>query len=129
MPYVDANNIPERLVPPPFERALKVVMSPETNPEVKDFTLLFSQLAPNGGCTDLHSHEESGELMVFVSGKGKAWLAGEECELRPGVAIYAPPGVEHKTLNTGEEPLQIVCLFIPPAPADYTEKMGSHLEQ
>ncbi|HEY5502454.1 MAG TPA: cupin domain-containing protein, partial [Candidatus Anoxymicrobiaceae bacterium] len=56
-------------------------------------------------------------------GTGKAWLAGEECELKPGVAIYAPPGVEHRTLNTGTEPLEIVCVFVPPAPADYIRQM------
>lgn len=122
MPYVDAKDLPEKKVPKPCERSLKVVMSPETHPDVKDFTLLFATLAPDGGCTDLHVHETSGELMVFVSGSGKAWLAGDEYELKPGVAIYAPPGVEHRTLNTGGVPLEIVCVFIPPAPADYVKR-------
>lgn len=122
MPYVDAGGIKEARVPKPFERSLKVIMAPETHPEIKDFTLLFSKLAPRGGCTDFHAHEESGELMVITSGRGKAWLAGEECELKPGVAVYAPPGVEHKTLNTGDEPLEIVCIFVPPAPSDYIRR-------
>lgn len=122
MPYVDASKVPESRVPPPFERALKVVMSPETHDDVKDFTLIFSALAPRGGCTDFHAHESTGELMVFTQGTGKAWLDGEEHELKPGVAMYAPPGVEHKTLNTGEVPLEIVCVFVPPAPADYIDR-------
>lgn len=124
MAYADSNDVPERRVPEPFERSLKVVMSPETHADVRDFTLLLSELAPNGGGTDFHAHEASGELMVFLSGEGKAWLAGEELELRPGVAMYAPPGVEHKTLNTGNEPLHIICVFIPPAPDEYVKKMG-----
>jgi mannose-6-phosphate isomerase-like protein (cupin superfamily) len=120
MPFVDINSIAESKVPKPFERALKVVMSPETHPdEVKDFTLLLSTLAPNGGCTDFHAHEKSGELMVFISGHGKGWLAGVQHEIKPGTAMFAPPGVEHKTMNTGDEPLTIVCVFVPPAPADY----------
>lgn len=119
MAFVDGRDLPEKQVPPPFERALKVVMSPETQKDVKDFTLLYSLLAPNGGCTDFHSHVESGELMVFTSGVGKAWLDGVERDVGPGVAMYAPPGVEHKTMNTGDEPLTIVCVFVPPAPADY----------
>lgn len=122
MPYVDANILRASKVPKPFERELKVLMSPETYDDVKDFTLLFSTLAPEGGCTDFHTHEASGELMVFTSGHGKGWLAGKEYDLKPGVAIYAPPGVEHKTMNTGKEPLQIVCVFVPPAPADYIRK-------
>ncbi len=123
MPYVDAGGLPAANVPRPFERELKVVMSPETHPDVEGFTLLFSTLAPAGGGTDTHSHEGSGELMVVVSGRGKAWLAGEEHILKPGAALYAPPGVEHRTLNEGGIPLELVCVFIPPAPADYIEKM------
>jgi mannose-6-phosphate isomerase-like protein (cupin superfamily) len=123
MPYVDASMLPASSVPPPFERTLKVIMSPETHDDVQDFTLIFSALAPRGGCTDLHSHAGSGELMVFTRGTGKAWLAGEEHEVRPGVAIYAPPGVEHRTLNTGDVPVEIVCVFVPPAPSGYISEM------
>lgn len=123
MPYVDANELPAVSVPSPFERSLKVVMSPQTHPGVEGFTLLFSTLAPGGGGTDLHSHEESGELMVAVAGTGRAWLAGDEHALKPGVALYAPPGVKHRTLNTGSVPLELVCVFVPPAPADYVERM------
>jgi mannose-6-phosphate isomerase-like protein (cupin superfamily) len=123
MPYVDASNIPEARVPSPFERALKVIMSPETHPDVEGFTLIFSSLAPHGGCTDFHVHEGSGELMVCTQGTGKGWLAGEEYELKPGVAIYAPPGVEHRTLNTGDARLEIGCVYRPRAPADYIRQM------
>lgn len=123
MAYVDASRIVESRVPAPFERALKVVMDPTTQEDVEGFTLIYSALAPDGGATDFHTHESSGELMVFTQGAGRAWLAGQEYELKPGVAIYAPPGVEHRTLNTGNIPLEIVCVFIPPAPADYIMEM------
>lgn len=120
MPFLDINQITGVQILKPFERELKIVMSPETHPGVViDFTLLYSTLAPNGGCTDFHAHDKSGELMIFISGSGKAWLGGEEHILKPGVAMYAPPGVEHKTLNTGDEPLVIVCVFVPPASPDY----------
>lgn len=122
MPYVDSEEVPASQVPKPFERSLKVIMAPQTHPEVTDFTLLFSTLAPDGGCTDMHAHETGGELMIFTSGLGRAWLGGEEYELKPGVVIYAPPGVEHKTMNMGEEPLDIICVFIPPAPGDYVRR-------
>ncbi len=112
MPYVDFSKIDAAKVGKPFERELKILLSPENDPAVKDFTLILSTLAPNGGCTDSHSHD-GGELMMFISGEGKAWLDGEEYRLKPGVAIYAPPGVAHRTLNTGGEPLQILCVFIP----------------
>lgn len=123
MPYVDAGGVPAAKVPEPFERELKVLMSPETHPDVEGFTLLLSTLAPGGGGTDVHSHDGSGELMVVASGRGRAWLAGAEHRLKPGAALYAPPGVEHRTLNDGEEPLELICVFVPPAPSDYVERM------
>lgn len=123
MPYVDANDLPAARVPKPFERELKVVMSPETHPDVEGFTLLFSNLATGGGATDSHAHDGSGELMVVVSGRGRAWLAGEEHELQPGAVMYAPPGVEHRTLNEGSGPLELICVFVPAAPADYVKQM------
>lgn len=123
MAYADADDVVEARVPAPFERALKVVMDPSTHDDVDRFTLIFSELAPGGGSTDFHRHEGSGELMVITGGEGKAWLGGREYPLKPGVALYAPPGEEHRTLNTGGVPLEIVCVFMPPAPADYVQSM------
>lgn len=119
MPIVDMNQIPSARVGKPFERELKVILSPDSNADVKGFSLLESILAPDGGCTDFHSHPTSGELMIIMSGKGKAWLEGKEYELKPGTAIYAPPGVEHKTLNTGSEPVRIACVFVPSIDTTY----------
>ena len=57
--------------------------------------------------------------MIFLSVKVKAWIKGAEYELKPGVAIYAPPCVPHKTMNTGDEPLMIACVFVPPVSTEY----------
>ncbi len=119
MPFVDMEKIPGSKIPRPFERELKVIMSPETHSDVNGFTLMMSTLAPEGGCTDFHTHDTSGELMIILSGRGKALLAGEVFELRAGVSMYAPPGVIHKTINTGSEPLKIACVFVPPVDASY----------
>jgi putative monooxygenase len=119
MPYADFSTIPGAKVEKPFERELKIILSPESDPEVKGFTLIVSTLSPLGGCTDFHAHTEAGELMIFMSGIGKAWLAGVEYPLKPGVALYAPPGVVHRTMNTGFEPLTIACVFVPPITTGY----------
>jgi len=119
MPYIDFSKITGEKVSKPFARELKVIMSPDTHRDVKDFSLILSTLEPDGGCTDVHAHENEGELMIFMSGTGKAWLDGVEYELKPGVAIYAPPGVGHKTLNTGKTPLAIACVFVPGVSTDY----------
>ncbi|HSV96541.1 MAG TPA: cupin domain-containing protein [Spirochaetota bacterium] len=119
MPIVDMNSIQSAKVDKPFERELKVIMSPDTDAAVQGFSLIESILAPNGGCTDLHAHPVSGELMIIMSGSGRAWMDGKEFELKPGVAMYAPPGVEHKTLNTGSEPVRIACVFVPAIDTSY----------
>jgi len=119
MPYVDFAEVEGAKVGKPFERELKILMSADMQPDVEGFTLIVATLAPNGGCTDVHSHESSGELMVFMSGSGKAWLDDVEYALKPGVAMYAPPGVSHKTMNTGEEPLMIACVFVPAVDTNY----------
>jgi mannose-6-phosphate isomerase-like protein (cupin superfamily) len=122
MSFIDFLEMKGTKIDKPFERELKIIMSPDTDKTIKGFSLLVSILEPEGGCTDFHSHEDRGELMIFMTGYGKAWLAGKEYELKPGVAIYAPPGVEHKTLNTGKEPLQIACVFVPAISTDYILK-------
>ncbi len=119
MPFIDFSEINGSKIDEPFEREIKFLLSPDIDPSVKDFTFLLSTLAPNGGCTDYHTHTDAGELMIFMSGKGKAWLDGIEHELKPGVAMYAPPGTVHKTMNTGPEPLQIACVFVPAISTDY----------
>ncbi len=122
MPFIDFSTVEGSKIDQPFERELKILLSPDRNDEVKDFTLLLSTLAPNGGCTDFHGHENEGELMIFMSGRGRAWMNDREYELKPGTAMYAPPGVAHKTMNTGDEPLQIACIFIPAVNASYIEE-------
>ena len=119
MPFVDFSTLQGFPVDKPFERELAVALSPGADPDVSGFTLIISTLAPDGGCTDSHTHGDAGELMVFITGKGKAWLDGKEYELKPGVALYAPPGKTHKTMNTGSEPLQIACVFVPAISTEY----------
>lgn len=72
--FVKFNGIQGTKINKPFERELKVIMSPDKDASIKDFTFIVSTLAPHGGCTDFHEHPESGELMIFLSGKGKAWF-------------------------------------------------------
>jgi mannose-6-phosphate isomerase-like protein (cupin superfamily) len=122
MIYKDFSAMSGMKVEKPFERELKVILSPETDEEVKDFTFIISTLAPHGGCTDFHGHDDAGELMIFMSGTGKAWVGDTEYELKPGVAIYAPAGVQHKTLNTGSVPLEIACVFTPAISTSYVLK-------
>ncbi|MCX8124439.1 MAG: cupin domain-containing protein [Spirochaetes bacterium] len=120
--FINFSSIKGFKVNKPFERELKPLLSSDTHPEIKDFTFILSTLAPNGGCTDFHSHPESAELMIFLSGSGRAWCENSEFEIKPLTALYAPPGSMHKTLNTSNEPLHIACIFIPAISTEYIRK-------
>lgn len=70
-----------------------------------------------GSKIPMHCHDDSEEAMFIVSGKGKLIVEGEgEFELTPGTAIFAPCGVKHEIVNTGDEPIKIVWAYAPPLP-------------
>jgi len=63
-----------------------------------------------------HAHESSEEGMYLISGKGRLITEKGEEDLRPGMAIYMPPGVKHSIINTGDEPMRLVWVYCPPLP-------------
>jgi len=48
------------------------------------------------------------EALYVVSGKGELRAGGEVFALRPGVAVYVPPGTPHGGRTTGDEPVVVV---------------------
>ena len=52
----------------------------------------------------IHSHSEAEEIIFVYGGQGKAYVGDEVADLKPGTVIYLPPNVEHRFVNTGDEP-------------------------
>ena len=48
----------------------------------------------------LHHHERTTELYLVLEGTGFVDLDGERIPVRPGTAIYLPPGVRHRAVGT-----------------------------
>jgi putative monooxygenase len=69
-----------------------------------------------GSMIPRHAHEGGEEAMFIIGGKGTFVVEDEEQEVRPGMAIYIPPGVEHSIVNIGEEELKLVWVYSPPLP-------------
>jgi len=71
-----------------------------------------------GSRIPVHSHGESEEAMFIASGKGKLVVNGgeEEYPLEAGTAIFAPLGVSHEIVNTGDEPIKVIWAYAPPLP-------------
>lgn len=62
----------------------------------------------------IHSHSEAEEIIFVFGGQGKAFVDDEVADLKPGTVIYIPPKVEHRFVNTGNEPLWITWTLSPP---------------
>ncbi len=75
---------------------------------------LAEATVPVGGATTAHYHPVSEELYFITHGTGLMRLSGEERPVAPGDCIVIPPGAEHKLLNTGDEPLRLLCCCAPP---------------
>lgn len=106
-------------VGPPYERTLKVVLSPEVG-GVDSLTFIISSLYP-GSQTNVHHHGISGELMYFLSGRGKATLGDLSYDIEPDTALYAGPGIEHQIINTSDEMMKVACIYVPPLSKDYVD--------
>ena len=62
----------------------------------------------------MHSHSEAEEIISVFGGKGKAFVDNEVADLKVGAVIYIPPNVEHRFVNTSDEPLWITWTLSPP---------------
>jgi len=99
-----------------LERGRIKMIFDETTP-TKSLVFGFFTLDP-GAKPSLHYHEVE-EVQYVLYGYGVLHdYEGKERPLRPGVAVYAPPGIEgaHSFENTGDIPLGVLFAF--PAPKD-----------
>lgn len=70
-----------------------------------------------GGHTPYHQHGYEHEALV-LKGQGMLKSAGGDLPLHSGDVVWIPANEQHQFLNTGSEPLEIVCLI--PAPRSCT---------
>jgi mannose-6-phosphate isomerase-like protein (cupin superfamily) len=81
--------------------------------ESRNLTVTWVECAP-ASQQPLHSHAESEQVYVIVSGRGMMLVDGESREVGPGDTILIPPGSQHAIRNhTGEE-LVFVSAASPP---------------
>jgi mannose-6-phosphate isomerase-like protein (cupin superfamily) len=75
---------------------------------------LAEATVPAGRATTAHYHPRTEELYFFTAGAGRLRIGDEEREVRAGDCAVIPPGAEHKLINTGDEPLVLLCCCSPP---------------
>jgi mannose-6-phosphate isomerase-like protein (cupin superfamily) len=84
---------------------------------------LAEATVPVGAATIAHLHRTSEELYFFTAGSGRLRVGDDERDVRPGDCAVIPPGAEHKLVNTGDEPLVLLCCCAPAYSHDDTVLM------
>jgi mannose-6-phosphate isomerase-like protein (cupin superfamily) len=101
--------------PPPHERTLKVLLSPDIQP-ISPGLGMGMVILPPGRSSSSHSHETEQEVWYVVSGRGRVRVGDEEAEIHADTVIVAPPGTNHQLINEGEDSLKAIWLFVPAGP-------------
>ena len=74
---------------------------------------LAEATVPVGGRTVAHYHRVTEELYFFTAGRGHMTLGDEDRDVVDGDCVVIPPGQVHGLVNTGEEPLVLLCCCAP----------------
>lgn len=71
------------------------------------------EIAPQGGATPRgpHLHDGFEECIYVLSGHGTMQAESGTYPAAPGDILLVPPGEKHMTVNTGHEPLVLLCFF------------------
>ncbi len=63
-----------------------------------------------GGATPMHVHATE-EIFIFLKGKGRAIIGGEEFEFEAPCTIICPANVPHQLFNAGDEPTDSILVM------------------
>lgn len=81
-------------------------------------TQLVIMTIPPGGEIGEEVHEETDQILTFVSGTGEATVSGEKRKVTQGDLVVVPAGRTHNFVNTGENPLILYTVYGPPEHAE-----------
>ena len=94
---------------------------------------LVIRTIPPGGAIGEETHEDTDQILTFVSGTGKAKVGGQEKNVAQGDLVVVPAGKKHNFLNTGVNPLVLYTVYGPPEHADKavheTKEIADELEE
>jgi len=75
---------------------------------------IVAMTIPVGGEIGEEVHENTDQILTFVSGAGEADLAGHTHDIGGGDQCAVPAGTRHNFRNTGDEPLVLYTAYSPP---------------
>lgn len=83
-----------------------------------EHTQLVVMTVPPGGEIGEEVHEDTDQILTFVSGTGEARVSGQKRQVAAGDLVVVPAGRKHNFVNTGPNPLVLYTVYGPPEHAD-----------
>lgn len=93
----------------PKETGIKGVKMKVLSPEDRPFIVRLFSIEPDGN-TPHHAHPWEHQVII-LSGKGKVLVADKSFEVEKGFYLFIPPNEPHQFINTGNEPLEFICVI------------------
>ncbi len=78
------------------------------------YTQLVIMTLPPGGEIGDEVHEETDQILTFVSGAGEARVGPDSRAVAQGDLVVVPAGTQHNVVNTGPLPLVLYTVYGPP---------------
>jgi mannose-6-phosphate isomerase-like protein (cupin superfamily) len=91
------------------------LLHPDREPETLKMGYSLAQAVLKPGRSSLpHKLKTASEVYYILEGEGLLVIGEESERVRPGQAVYIPPGSVQFLRNTGEQDLKFLCLVSPP---------------
>ncbi|MGE5828924.1 MAG: cupin domain-containing protein [Micromonosporaceae bacterium] len=84
------------------------------------YTQLVVMTIRPGGEIGAETHQDTDQILTFVSGTGEADVGGQTRPVAQGDLVAVPAGTRHNFRNTGVNPLVLYTVYGPPEHADGT---------
>lgn len=107
-----AHEVTGYLAAAPYERILKVLISPDLQ-GVKHIAVGMTLLPP-GQSSSSHTHDKEEETWYILSGRGEVVVDGRREAVTADTVITVVPGQEHQLVNTGDETMKVLWIYTPP---------------
>lgn len=91
---------------------LRELLHPGKQPLALGYSLAHAAVEP-GQTTAPHRLKESSEVYFILEGEGLMHIDDEVAPVRPGQAVYIPPGARQFISNLGDTDLVFICLVDP----------------
>ena len=79
--------------------------------------LVIMTIPPDGEIGE-EVHEDTDQVLSFVSGVGEARVGGQKRKVTAGDLVAVPAGTKHNFVNSGPNPLVLYTVYGPPEHAD-----------